>query len=336
MKTVLRVTTVLALVIAMGGCATANRNPEDPYEGFNRSMFTFNDNVDRIAVKPAATVYKKAVPQLVQTGVGNFFGNLGDVWTGVNNLLQFKFEDGLNDFMRVAVNSTFGLGGLLDIGSEAGIQKHRVDFGQTLGYWGVKSGPYVVLPLFGPSTLRDALATPLDIAGDPWNYKRPIRWRTAGTLLRGVDLRASVLDASSLVEDAAIDRYEFVRDAYLQRRESRIDNRRRSPLKEDKSISARDDDDPSAPGKSTKPADASAGKELPAGKDVPAAKDSPAGKDSPTGKESPKGKEPLPSKGTPSSNLIFEGGDTPVTSADTLPNSVSSEIVSRQLTASTD
>ena len=226
----------LTLIVAVSGCATANyRNQQDPFEGFNRTMFSFNDKVDRIAVKPAATVYKNVLPQFVQAGVGNFFGNLGDVWTAVNNLLQGKVEDGLNDFMRVAVNSTFGLAGLLDIGSEAGLQKHHQDFGQTLGFWGVGPGPYVVLPIFGSSTLRDSLATPIDIAGDPWNYKRPIVWRTAGTLLRGIDLRASLLDASSLVEDAAIDRYEFIRDAYLQRRQSKIDDGKGVPLKQNKS-----------------------------------------------------------------------------------------------------
>ncbi len=221
MNAVLKRLSMVVLAVAITGCATA-RNPQDPFEGYNRAMFSFNDGVDRIAIKPVATVYRDVLPQFVQTGVGNFFGNLGDVWTAVNNLLQGKVEDGLNDFMRVAVNSTLGFGGLLDIGSEAGLQKHREDFGQTLGRWGVASGPYVVLPLFGSSTLRDTAATPLDIAGDPWTYKDPANVRNMGTALRLVDLRASVLDASSLIEDAALDRYEFVRDAYLQRRQSRI------------------------------------------------------------------------------------------------------------------
>lgn len=212
---------ILVLAVAITGCAST-RNPQDPFEGYNRAMFKFNDGVDRVALKPAATVYRDVLPQFVQTGVGNFFGNLGDIWTAVNNLLQGKVEDGLNDFMRVAVNSTLGFGGLLDIGSEAGLQKHREDFGQTLGVWGVKSGPYVVLPLLGSSTLRDTIATPVDIAGDPWSYKDPRSARYAGTVARVVDLRASVLDASSLIEDAALDRYEFIRDAYLQRRQSRI------------------------------------------------------------------------------------------------------------------
>lgn len=221
MNPVMKRIAMLVLAVAITGCAST-RNPQDPLEGYNRAMFSFNDGVDRVALKPAATVYKAVLPQFVQTGVGNFFGNLGDVWTAVNNLLQGKVEDGLNDFMRVAVNSTLGLGGLLDISSEAGLQKHREDFGQTLGVWGVASGPYVVLPLLGSSTLRDTAATPLDFAGDPWSYKDPVNVRNMGTALRLIDLRASVLDASSLIEDAALDRYEFVRDAYLQRRQSRI------------------------------------------------------------------------------------------------------------------
>ncbi|MEC5217757.1 phospholipid-binding lipoprotein MlaA [Actimicrobium sp. GrIS 1.19] len=216
---------MLTLVVALSGCATTrSNNPQDPFEGFNRSMFSFNDGLDRVVLKPAATVYKNVLPQFVQTGVGNFFGNLGDVWTAVNNLLQGKLENGMNDVMRVAINTTFGIAGVLDIGSEVGLQKHNEDFGQTLGVWGVKSGPYVVLPLFGPSTLRDTAATPVDFAGDIWGYKKPVNWRNVGTAVRLVDLRASVLDASTLIEDAAIDRYEFIRDAYLQRRQSKIND----------------------------------------------------------------------------------------------------------------
>lgn len=210
---------VLSTVLALGGCATAN--PKDPFEGFNRVMFNFNDMVDKAAVKPAAEAYSN-LPSFVQSGVGNFFGNLGDAWIAVNNFLQGKVADGLSDVMRVAVNSTFGLGGLLDIGSEAGLPKHREDFGQTLGKWGIESGPYIVLPLLGPSTLRDTFALPLDMEGDPWHHVRPVRWRNFGIALRTVDQRAALLDASSLIEEAALDRYGFVRDAYLQRRRNMV------------------------------------------------------------------------------------------------------------------
>ena len=212
---------VLALMLSLTGCA-ATKNPKDPLEGFNRSMFRFNDAIDQAALKPAAQVYKTVLPSFVQVGVGNFFGNIGDVWTAVNNMLQGKFANGLSDVMRGALNSTFGLGGLLDIGSEAGLTKHKEDFGQTLGNWGVRAGPYVVLPLLGSSTIRDALALPVDFAGDLWTYKDPTSVRVVGTVVRVVDLRASVLDASDLIEAAALDRYEFVRDAYLQRREGKI------------------------------------------------------------------------------------------------------------------
>ncbi len=212
-------TSALALSLALTGCATTN--PKDPFENYNRAMFTFNDAVDRAALKPAAEGYAK-LPSFVQTGVSNFFGNLGDVWTAINNFLQGKAGDGMSDVMRVAVNTTMGLGGVLDIGSEAGLTKHKEDFGQTLGKWGVKSGPYVVLPLLGPSTLRDTVALPLDYQADPWYYVSPISVRNSGSVLRAIDQRAAILDASNLLEEAALDRYVFVRDAYLQRRESKV------------------------------------------------------------------------------------------------------------------
>lgn len=210
---------VAALMLALAGCATTNQ--KDPFEPFNRAMFSFNDAIDRAALKPAAEAYSD-LPSFIQTGVNNFFGNLGDVWTGVNNLLQGKLADGMSDVMRVAVNTTFGLGGLLDIGSEAGLVKHREDFGQTLGKWGIRSGPYVVLPLLGSSTLRDTVALPADFVGDLWLYADPTAARVSGATVRVVDQRAALLGASNLLEEAALDRYAFVRDAYLQRRESNV------------------------------------------------------------------------------------------------------------------
>jgi phospholipid-binding lipoprotein MlaA len=218
-----RLALVLLVAATAAGCATSS-NPRDPYERFNRSMFRFNDAVDRKALKPAATVYKAVVPGFVQTGIGNFYGNLADVWNAVNNLLQGKGEAGMSDVMRVALNSTLGLGGLLDIASEAGMRKHNEDFGQTLGHWGVKSGPYLMLPILGPSTVRDTATLPVDIAADPWGYKEPATVRNIGGVVRVIDQRAAVLDASNLMEEAALDRYEFVRDSFLQRRESRIND----------------------------------------------------------------------------------------------------------------
>lgn len=214
---------IAALFIAsmITGCATSG-NPQDPFEGFNRTMFEFNDKLDQVALKPAAIVYRDVTPSFVQTGIGNFFQNIGDAWTAVNNLLQLKIEDGLNDIMRVAVNTTFGFGGILDISSEAGLPQHYQDFGSTLGYWGVPSGPYVVLPFLGSSTLRDAAVLPIEVQGDAWNHVNPTRLRVTGSIVRLVDKRAAVLDASNLLEEVSLDRYEFLRDTYMQRRESKV------------------------------------------------------------------------------------------------------------------
>jgi phospholipid-binding lipoprotein MlaA len=214
----------LALTVAAAAVLTgcAGPNPRDPYESFNRSMFKFNDTVDQVALKPAATAYKNVLPTFVQTGVNNFFGNLSDVWSAANGFMQGKGEQGLSDVMRVALNSTFGLLGVLDIASEAGLKKHNEDFGQTLGYWGVESGPYLMLPLLGPSTVRDTVALPLDIKADPWGYKDPVNVRNIGSVVRVVDKRAVLLDATSLMEEAALDRYEFVRDSFLQARQSKV------------------------------------------------------------------------------------------------------------------
>jgi phospholipid-binding lipoprotein MlaA len=213
---------LVLLVVALTGCSTVAKNPQDPLEGFNRTMFSINDKVDQVALKPAATVYKRVLPQFAQDGVGNFFGNIGDVSTAFNNFLQARVGDGMSDVGRVLLNTTFGLVGLLDVASPSGFVKHDQDFGQTLGRWGVKSGPYLVLPLIGPTTTRDGAAMIVDLETDLWAYKYPVRWRNTGSVIRVVDRRAYVLDSSTLIEDAALDKYEFVRDAYLQRRESKI------------------------------------------------------------------------------------------------------------------
>jgi phospholipid-binding lipoprotein MlaA len=207
-------------MLLLSGCASTN--PKDPFEKFNRTMFSFNDTVDRVALKPAATVYKNYTPTFFQTGVNNFFGNLSDLWSSANNLAQGKGQDGINDFARFAINSTFGLLGTIDVASTRNLPKHNEDLGQTLGYWGVPSGPYLMLPLLGPSTLRDTAALPGDWWGDAWTHVDNIPLRNSGIVLRAVDLRASVLDASNLLEDAALDRYEFIRDGYLQRRQSKV------------------------------------------------------------------------------------------------------------------
>lgn len=246
---------VLAFTLLLAGCATAN-NPRDPLEGYNRAMFTFNDKADQFVLKPVATAYHNVLPSFIQTGVGNFFGNLGDVWTGVNNVLEGKVHNGMSDFARFGVNTTIGIAGLFDVGSKIGLVKHNRDFGETLGGWGVKSGPYVVLPLLGPSTLRDTVALPVDLAGNLWSYKYPVRQRNEGTILYYVDLRATTLDASKLLEEAALDRYEFVRDGYLQRRESKVrDDDQVNPKQRDAPRSNLQDT-PGGDGGAKKPTDA--------------------------------------------------------------------------------
>ena len=216
----LRALALLAIGASLGGCASMGE--KDPYEKYNRNVYEFNDAVDRNALKPAATVYKTVLPSFVQTGVSNFFGNLADVWSSANNLLQGKGEAGMSDFTRVMMNTTFGLGGVLDIASEAGLKKHNEDFGQTLGYWGMPSGPYLMLPLLGPSTLRDTAALPVDIAADPWGTGVSSGVQAAGVVVRVLDQRAVLLDATNLMEEAALDRYEFIRDGFLQARKNKV------------------------------------------------------------------------------------------------------------------
>jgi phospholipid-binding lipoprotein MlaA len=214
---------LLLLLTALGGCATTGGNPHDPLEGYNRAMFGFNEGVDNAIVKPVASGYKTVMPEFARTGVTNFFSNLRDVWIGVNNILQGKVGDGASDFGRFAINSTVGILGLIDIASNAGLEKHNEDFGQTLGRWGVGSGAYVVLPILGPSNVRDGLSLlVVDWHGDPLWYVGNIPTRNELVGVRLVDSRANLLDVSRLAEEAALDHYAYVRDAYLQRRRSLI------------------------------------------------------------------------------------------------------------------
>ena len=211
---------LVAAALLTTGCAT--NNPNDPFENYNRVMFSVNEAFDNVIFKPVATIYKNVLPDIVQTGVTNFFGNIADVWTAFNNFLQGEGQKGLSDVTRVTVNTIFGLGGLIDVASDLKLTKHHADFGQTLGVWGMESGPYVVLPILGPSTLRDTIALPAEWYGDPWTYVDNIRLRNAGIVVRAVNYRAALLDASSLVDDASLDKYEFMRDAFLQRRYKQV------------------------------------------------------------------------------------------------------------------
>lgn len=200
----------------------AAANPRDPFEGFNRSVSGFNDAVDQAVLKPVAQGYQKVVPELVRSGVDNFFGNLADVWSAANQLLQGKVVQASQMSLRVATNTVFGLGGVLDPATEFGLERQSEDFGQTLGRWGVPAGPYLVLPLFGPSTVRDAAALPVDKAASPVSHVDDARtvWSLNGLQL--VSTRAGLLGAERLLNDVALDRYSFLRDAYLARRQNQV------------------------------------------------------------------------------------------------------------------
>jgi phospholipid-binding lipoprotein MlaA len=207
----------LLVLALMQGCATGP-NPRDPFEPFNRSVTRFNDGLDEAVVKPVARAYQDVVPSPVRTGVSNFFGNLSDVWTLVNNVLQLKPQAAAESLMRVSFNTVWGLGGVLDWATEMGIERHREDFGKTLGRWGVQTGPYLVLPVLGPSTVRDAAALVVDSKGDLVMQVDNVSGRNSLYVLRLVDLRASLLRAGEVLDQAALDKYSFTRDAYLQRR----------------------------------------------------------------------------------------------------------------------
>lgn len=209
----------------LGGCASGpNAHPRDPLEPFNRGVSEFNEAVDEAVLKPVATAYRDVTPDLVRTGVSNFFGNLRDVWSALNATLQLKPRAAAENALRVGVNTAFGFGGLLDIASEMGIERTTLDFGQTLGRWGVPSGPYLVLPIFGPSTFRDAAGFGVESNGDLVSKVDHIPTRNSLYALRAVETRANLLRATTMLEGAALDKYSFTRDIYLQRRQSLIDD----------------------------------------------------------------------------------------------------------------
>jgi phospholipid-binding lipoprotein MlaA len=213
---------VLILAATLAGCATLGDNPRDPLEPLNRAMFSFNDALDEAVMKPVAKGYRFVLPGFVRTGVSNFFSNVDDVWVSINQVLQGKFLDGLGDFGRFLFNSTVGIAGLFDFASDVGLPKHSEDFGQTLAWWGVGSGPYVVLPILGPSTVRDGLAFIVDTQADPvWRIDR-VAVRNTSVVIRFTGRRAELLDVSNVLEQAALDRYVFLRDAWLQRRRSLV------------------------------------------------------------------------------------------------------------------
>jgi len=220
--------TAIAVSLALGGCATVQQarggpgQKLDPWENWNRKVFAFNEGLDAYVLKPVATAYANVVPQPVRRGVDNFFANAADAWSAVNNVLQGKGQAAFEDVVRVTTNSFFGIGGIFDVASEIGIPRHKEDFGQTLGRWGFGAGAYVVWPLFGPSTVRDSIALPLDRAASPALLIDDGRTQFSLTVLQVINTRANLLGASQVLDDIALDKYSFLRDAYLQRRRSLV------------------------------------------------------------------------------------------------------------------
>lgn len=231
-----RVVAVAAAFLA-AGCASlpdgARRSPADPLEPVNRGIFAFNEALDDAIARPVARAYRTAVPELVRVHVSNVFSNLGDVLTSANQLLQGKPLLALSDAGRVVINTVFGLGGLVDIASDLGLEKHREDFGQTLGRWGAPAGPYIVLPVFGPSSVRDGVGYLVDLNTDPLLAMNDLYWRRGLFGLRLVNTREQLLDAERVVQGIALDRYSFIRDAYLSRRRSQVYDGDPPPLPED-------------------------------------------------------------------------------------------------------
>jgi len=220
----IRTTAIIAsvfLAFMLTGCATqANK---DPLEGLNRGIYKFNDTADKAVIKPIAGAYKAVLPSPVRTGVSNFFGNLNTFITAINDLLQFKFGKAMDDAGRFVINSTVGILGVIDVASMDNVPQHNEDFGQTLGYWGVGDGAYLVLPFLGPSTVRDTTGLVVDtVAFDPISYIDDPATRNSLRGVKFLDKRAQLLPGSDLIDEAALDPYSFTRDAYMQRRASQI------------------------------------------------------------------------------------------------------------------
>jgi phospholipid-binding lipoprotein MlaA len=228
---------LLGIATAMVGCASipagVEPSPHDPWEPFNRSVFEFNEGLDAYLLKPVVAGYRFVLPEFVRDGIYNFFSNYSDIYTALQNLLQAKPDYAFSDLMRVVVNTTFGLGGLIDMATPGGLPKHKEDWGQTFGVWGIPSGPYVVLPFFGPSNVRDTFGTAADMESDYLFRLLPdVALRNSITGLRVVNARNTYYEAGDLLDGAAIDKYSFMRDAYIQRREYQINEGRedREPL----------------------------------------------------------------------------------------------------------
>lgn len=216
---------LLAALLALSGCATIDdsyRDPRDPLESYNRAMHSFNDELDKAIIKPIAEGYRTITPKPVDRGITNFFTNLDDVTSAINNLLQFKLHRAASDVGRVLVNSTIGILGFFDVATNMDMPRYDEDFGQTMGAWGVGPGPYFVLPILGPSSIRDTFGLVADWYTDPVRYVKGDDWRYGLVGLRGIDTRADLLTASKVLDEAALDPYDFTRDAYLQKRRNDV------------------------------------------------------------------------------------------------------------------
>ena len=208
---------ILIIALLFTGCAGA-RNPADPLEPLNRSIYKFNDTVDKAVVKPVAQGYITVMPSLGKMMVSNFFSNLDDVSVTLNDVLQLKLAQAASDGMRFIVNSTVGVFGLIDVASMGSLKKHNEDFGQTLGQWGVGSGAYLMLPILGPSSVRDGIGRYVDTFPDPTTQITDMQKRNQVFVSKGITRRAELLNQEKVLDDAMLDPYEFIRDAYLQRR----------------------------------------------------------------------------------------------------------------------
>lgn len=216
----------LSLVAIFSGCAatsaTNNHVLSDPLEPMNRAVFRFNDELDKIVIQPVARAYRAVLPTGLRNVVSNVFSNVGEVFNIANNLLQGKPVETAESFMRFTINTVFGLGGTMDIATLMHLNAHKQDFGVTLGVWGIPTGPYLVLPLLGPSSLRDTVGTAAHFIVDPVNNYSNVPVRNTASGVRLVNARANLLDAGKLLDAAALDKYSFVRDAYLQRRNYQV------------------------------------------------------------------------------------------------------------------
>ena len=221
MRPLFLTTALLISPMLLIGCAGAH-NPNDPLEPLNRGIYRFNDTVDKAVIKPVAQGYSAVMPAVGKTMVSNFFSNLDDVVVTANDLLQFKLVQGFSDGMRVFVNTTIGVFGLIDVASTGELKKHNEDFGQTLGKWGVGNGPYLVLPILGPSTLRDSAGLYVDGYSSPVYQIKHMRTRNQAYLARGLNLRAELLDQEKVLREAMLDPYEFTRDSYLLYRKNLV------------------------------------------------------------------------------------------------------------------